>query len=117
MTKNWIGLLGILLTLMACNKNESGPFVGPHLPQNFPTPVYDLSQNEVTEAGFTLGKKLFYERILSRDSTISCAVFGAWRFDSRRTSFAVDPDIVSPSFVYGVFNRPAIGLRSGRPSV
>ena len=105
MTKNWIGLLGILLTLMACNKNESGPFVGPHLPQNFPTPVYDLSQNEVTEAGFTLGKKLFYERILSRDSTISCAdchiSFSAFSHPDHPTSHGIDN-------LFGKRNAPAI---------
>ncbi len=43
------------------------------MPANFPAPYYDLSKNPVTEAGFKLGKKIFYDRVLSRDSTISCA--------------------------------------------
>jgi cytochrome c peroxidase len=42
------------------------------IPSNFPPPVYDLSKNPVTEEGFELGRKLFYEPMLSRDSNISC---------------------------------------------
>jgi cytochrome c peroxidase len=43
------------------------------LPSNFPAPVYDLSKNPVTKEGFALGKMLFYDPVLSRDSSISCA--------------------------------------------
>lgn len=42
------------------------------IPANFPAPVYDLKTNPVTEEGFELGRKLFYERMLSRDSSVSC---------------------------------------------
>jgi len=42
------------------------------IPSNFPSPVYDLTINPVTEEGFELGRKLFYEPILSRDSNVSC---------------------------------------------
>ncbi|UBM60432.1 c-type cytochrome [Marinilongibacter aquaticus] len=42
-------------------------------PENFPNAVYDFSKNEETEAGFQLGRKLFYDSRLSRDNTISCA--------------------------------------------
>ncbi len=42
------------------------------IPANFPSPVYDLKTNPVTEEGFELGRKLFYERMLSRDSAVSC---------------------------------------------
>jgi cytochrome c peroxidase len=42
-------------------------------PTHFPPPQYDFSKNQQTEVGFTLGKKLFYDPILSRDSTTSCA--------------------------------------------
>lgn len=42
------------------------------IPSNFPAPVYDLSINPVTEEGFELGRKLFYEPMLSRDSNVSC---------------------------------------------
>ncbi len=41
-------------------------------PANFPDIVYDLSQNPLTVEGVALGKTLFYDAQLSRDSTISC---------------------------------------------
>ncbi|QHW00735.1 cytochrome-c peroxidase [Spirosoma endbachense] len=41
-------------------------------PANFPTPVYELSQNPLTVQGVALGKSLFYDTQLSRDSTVSC---------------------------------------------
>lgn len=55
---------------VACTKEASKPVF--ELPSNFPTPTYDFSANPVTEAGFQLGRKLFYDPIFSRDSTVSC---------------------------------------------
>ena len=43
------------------------------VPKNWPKPVYSFKNNPLTEEGFQLGRKLFYDPILSRDSTISCA--------------------------------------------
>lgn len=43
------------------------------IPKGFPKPIYDFKNNPLTEEGFQLGRKLFYDPILSRDSTISCA--------------------------------------------
>jgi cytochrome c peroxidase len=42
-------------------------------PAGFPKPVYDISANQPTAAVFTLGRKLFYDPILSRDYFLSCA--------------------------------------------
>ena len=42
-------------------------------PVHFPEPVHDFAQDPITEEGFELGKMLFNDPILSRDSTISCA--------------------------------------------
>lgn len=42
-------------------------------PKNWPKPLYDFSQNPLTEEGFQLGRRLFYDPILSKDNTISCA--------------------------------------------
>lgn len=42
------------------------------LPASFPQPVYDMSQNPLTVQGISLGRRLFYDPRLSRDSTISC---------------------------------------------
>jgi cytochrome c peroxidase len=43
------------------------------VPKHFPKPVYDFSKNPLTEEKFQLGRTLFYDPILSRDNTISCA--------------------------------------------
>jgi cytochrome c peroxidase len=42
-------------------------------PSYFPEPVYQFTNNEVTKERFELGKKLFFDPILSIDNTISCA--------------------------------------------
>ena len=41
-------------------------------PANFPAITYQLSQNPPTVEGVALGKTLFYDPLLSRDTTISC---------------------------------------------
>jgi len=42
-------------------------------PANFPKPVYDFESNPVTQAGFELGKTLFYAPLLSSDQSVSCS--------------------------------------------
>lgn len=42
------------------------------VPGNFPPLAYDLQKNPITQKGFELGKKLFYDGRLSSDGTISC---------------------------------------------
>ena len=44
-----------------------------NIPKNFPKPVYNFKDNKLSPAIFTLGRKLFYDPILSKDSSISCA--------------------------------------------
>lgn len=44
-----------------------------HFPENWPRPAYDFSRNPLTQQGIELGRRLFYDPILSRDSTVSCA--------------------------------------------
>lgn len=61
-----------MLFLGACGKSGDGLDYTVFLPSNFPAPRYDLAANPVTREGFLLGKKLFYDPVLSRDSTISC---------------------------------------------
>lgn len=41
-------------------------------PANFPSPVYSFRDNTVTEDGFLLGRRLFYDPVLSADQSISC---------------------------------------------
>lgn len=42
------------------------------LPKYFPKPLYDFSNNKITPEGFLLGRKLFYDTILSSNNSISC---------------------------------------------
>ncbi|TAE40697.1 MAG: cytochrome-c peroxidase [Runella slithyformis] len=42
------------------------------VPAHFPKPEYALNKNKITQAGFELGRTLFYDGILSRDGTIAC---------------------------------------------
>ena len=44
-----------------------------NVPKNWPPITYDLSRNPLTQEGIALGRKLFHDPILSRDSSISCA--------------------------------------------
>ena len=43
-----------------------------NIPQGFPKPTYDFKNNKPTPAGFSLGRMLFYDPILSVDSSTSC---------------------------------------------
>jgi cytochrome c peroxidase len=43
------------------------------VPEGWPEPTYDFEKNPLTKNGIALGRALFYDDHLSRDSTISCA--------------------------------------------
>ena len=42
-------------------------------PPNWPKPVYDFTKNPLSEGTIELGRHLFYDPLLSKDSTISCS--------------------------------------------
>lgn len=42
------------------------------VPSNFPEPTYNFTNNPLTEKGFELGKKLFYDGRLASDGIVSC---------------------------------------------
>lgn len=66
-----IVIVGTLLSLaFAIKKTTPIDF---KTPKYWPKPHYDFSKNPLTEEGFQLGRTLFYDPILSRDSTISCS--------------------------------------------
>jgi cytochrome c peroxidase len=62
--QNSIGLGSILLLLLAFSPKKGTPIYF-DIPKGWPHPL--------TEEGFQLGRTLFYDPILSRDNTISCA--------------------------------------------
>ncbi|MBN9483426.1 MAG: c-type cytochrome [Bacteroidetes bacterium] len=43
-----------------------------NMPQGWPAPYYSFANNKLTNEGFALGRKLFYDPRLSKDNTISC---------------------------------------------
>ena len=57
----------IILTLFAFSKD----FIL-QIPQGFPTP-YIPEDNQLTTSRVELGRKLFFDKIMSRDSSVSCA--------------------------------------------
>src|SRR4051812_7676097 len=65
--------VGILfLSIMGFSIRKTTP-VYIETPAGWPKMHYDFSKNPLTEEGFQLGRHLFYDPILSKDSTISCA--------------------------------------------
>lgn len=44
-----------------------------HKPANFPDPVYNFTENRLKQETIDLGRALFYDPILSKTNTISCA--------------------------------------------
>ncbi|WP_292947552.1 cytochrome c peroxidase [Olleya sp. UBA1516] len=67
-----------LVTLFACsNSTDTANYVSIplqlDLPSNFPDITYNLDNNPITDAGFELGKRLFYEGKLSSNGAIACA--------------------------------------------
>ena len=69
-----------LAFLISCSKDDvatTATYVAIPLeietPSNFPEVVYNTDSNPITQAGFELGKKLFYEGKLSANNAISCA--------------------------------------------
>jgi cytochrome c peroxidase len=52
---------------------QAGDSIKFSVPANFPKPVYDFKDNKVTKNGFNLGRLLFYDPLISKDKTISCA--------------------------------------------
>ena len=43
------------------------------VPKGWPQPKYDFKNNPLTKEGFELGRKLFYDGILSKDGNFACA--------------------------------------------
>lgn len=83
MTVRWTILISFLIItgavmVHACRKsgNDNGAAPNPisfDIPQGWPSPHYDFSGNPLTQQGFELGRKLFYDGRLSKDGNFPCA--------------------------------------------
>ena len=65
-----LGLLG-LMSLLILGFSQSNSIL--IVPAYFPKPVYTFNKQGNNQAAIQLGRALFYDPILSKDSTISCA--------------------------------------------
>lgn len=63
-------VIGGVLSFRVNNNEEITELV---VPEGWPDPIYNFQNNPISEEGFQLGRKLFYDPFLSRDGTISCA--------------------------------------------
>jgi cytochrome c peroxidase len=70
-----VGLTVVGLTISCKKKSEVAPLANIMLeePSHFPAPNYRFESNPLSNEKFQLGRMLFYDPVLSRDSTISCA--------------------------------------------
>lgn len=93
----------------ACKKETIDPGewqpVSFDVPKGWPEPAYTFANNPLTFDGFTLGRKLFYDVRLSRDSTISCGSchqqFASFAHAGHNVSHGVDD-------LLGTRNSPAL---------
>jgi cytochrome c peroxidase len=104
--KQTIVILAILLAAIGgCDTASTPPLELPVLviPTGFPSPVFP-ADNEFTIERFNLGKKLFYDSILSRTGTVSCA-------SCHRQSLAFSDDVPTSKGVenqLGTRNSPSL---------
>ncbi len=74
-------------------------------PNYFPSPVYDFEKNELTTEKIELGRALFYDPILSKDNSISCASchspYNAFAHTDHDLSHGIEDKI-------GIRNAPAL---------
>ncbi|PSR57153.1 cytochrome-c peroxidase [Adhaeribacter arboris] len=68
-----LSFLVVSCGITACNPEPVVPTEGVNAQLSyFPEPVYQYQNNPLTRVGFELGRKLFYDPILSEDGSISC---------------------------------------------
>jgi cytochrome c peroxidase len=67
----------VLPFFLSCSKEDPEVYtnipIDYKIPSNFPPLVFNLKNNPLTNQGFELGKKLFYDGRLASDGIVSCA--------------------------------------------
>lgn len=69
-------IVSLSYVLGSCIKHDNPnnlTFIDQVIPESFPQPVYRFTDNPLTQEGFELGRKLFYDGRLSIDNIHSCA--------------------------------------------
>jgi cytochrome c peroxidase len=74
MKKYFFALL--LLSIVSCASDSESEYenipIAYQVPSNFPPMAYNMANNPLTEKGFELGKKIFYDGRLASDGVVSC---------------------------------------------
>jgi cytochrome c peroxidase len=95
-------LLSLFCVISSCKKakddgvvpKKDSDLVNLDYPSYLPEPTYDFKANPLSKRKIELGRMLFYDPILSRDSTISCASchqpFAAFSHLAHSTSHGID---------------------------
>ena len=82
MVKSFVTISSLIVTIFlvayglgSCRKNNPDHLqtLQQVVPKNFPPPVYTFADNPLTNEGFELGRKLFYDGALSLDGNFPCA--------------------------------------------
>ena len=109
------------ITVTGCRPDSSLDAIVPdssgiitfRVPQGWPMPVYTFLNNDLSQSGFELGRKLFYDVRLSRDNTISCgschAQFAAFSHLDHSLSHGIDG-------LFGTRNTPSLGNLAWKPA-
>lgn len=104
----WPVLLFIILLCLGCESESDLPKVDLYSfekPAHFPEPNYTFRNNQVSEKGFKLGRRLFNDPSLSSDGSISCS--------SCHVQSSAFADISLHPFSFGVEDRE--GKRNAPP--
>jgi cytochrome c peroxidase len=92
---------------------DSQPTISFAVPPGWPQPSYAFTNNTLTQNGFVLGRKLFYDVRLSRDNTISCASchaqFAAFSHLDHALSHGIDG-------LFGTRNAPGVFNMAWKPA-
>lgn len=70
MKKYLLLVFGVWMMIVALKGDDETEF---RTPKNWPKPAYNFNKNSLSKDKILLGRALFYDPILSADSTISCA--------------------------------------------
>jgi cytochrome c peroxidase len=101
-----------ILGLTLASFFEKFDFFEKYQPKHFPKPVYNFKKNPLSAAKIHLGRVLFYDPILSRDGTISCASchspYNAFAHSDHALSHGIDDQI-------GTRNAPALQNLAWQP--
>lgn len=104
--------LTVLVFVVSCKKDVAIPDssmantdISFSVPEGWPAPYYNFTNNLLTNSGFALGRKLFYDTRLSKDNSTSCGTchqsFAAFANADHAVSHGVNEQL-------GIRNSPAL---------